>query len=86
MAKAKKLTKPKVETVTITAGAGDNAVEVETLAATIVEIGKAAKKLSKSGLNRQGVLVLLKHHSGVPFREINLVLDGLEELEDKYCG
>lgn len=85
MAKAKKLVKPKVETVTITADDGsEDGVEIETLAESIVKIGKAAEKLSKSGVNRLGIVVLLKHHTGIPMREINLVLDGLEELKEKY--
>lgn len=59
-------------------------VEVEVLAAAIVEIGKAAKRLAQSRLNRKAVVVLLAHDTGLGQGTIKTVLDGMESLEATF--
>jgi hypothetical protein len=59
-------------------------VEVEVLAAAIVEIGKAAKRLAQSSLNRKAVIVLLAHQTGLGQGVIKTVLDGISDLESTY--
>jgi hypothetical protein len=59
-------------------------VEVEVLAAAIVEIGKAAKRLAASNLNRKAVIVLLSHQTGLGQGVIKTVLDGIADLESTY--
>lgn len=55
------------------------------LADHIRDISKAAKKLSDSGLNRKAVVVLLKHETGIGMGAIETVLNGLKQLEARYC-
>jgi hypothetical protein len=59
-------------------------VEVEVLAQAIVDIGKAAKRLAASRLNRKAVIVLLAHQTGIGQTVISNVLDGIEALEADY--
>lgn len=63
---------------------GEKPVEVEVLAAAIVEIGKAAKRLAQSSLNRKAVIVLLAHQTGIGQGVIKTVLDGISDLEATY--
>lgn len=55
------------------------------LAEAIVNIGDAAKKLAKSGLNEKGVIILLQAATKLPRRDIKVVLDSLKQLERWYC-
>jgi hypothetical protein len=59
-------------------------VEVEVLAQAIVEIGKAAKRLAASSLNRKAVVVLLSHQTGLGQGVVKAVLDGIADLESTY--
>ena len=59
--------------------------EKETLVEAINAIGKASRKLSASGLNRKGIVVLLQHETKLSARDINATLDGLEVLEKRFC-
>jgi hypothetical protein len=59
-------------------------VETEVLAAAIVEIGKAAKRLAASSLNRKAVIVLLAHQTGLGMGTIKTVLEGIADLESTY--
>lgn len=59
-------------------------VEVEVLAQAIVDIATAAKRLSRSALNRKAVIILLSHATNEPQHRIKAVLDGIEELERTY--
>ncbi len=73
MPKEKQLTAPENEPADL----GD-------LAANIRKLGEGMEKLLASGLNRKAVVVLLKDHTSVPQRTINVILDGLQELAKKY--
>ena len=55
------------------------------LAEAIVNIGKSAKKLSQSGINEKGVIVLLHDGTKLPKKTIKLVIDSLKQLERWYC-
>ncbi len=55
------------------------------LAEAIVEIGKAAKALNKSGLNEDAVITLLARKTKVSRGEIGTILKGLRQLESWYC-
>lgn len=59
-------------------------VEVEVLAQAIVDIGKAAKRLAQSRLNRKAVIVLIAHDTGLGQGTIRTVLEGMESLESTY--
>lgn len=55
------------------------------LAEAILEIHKGFKRLRMSGLNRRGIVVLVRDASGgVSMHDINAVLDALDSLADKY--
>jgi hypothetical protein len=60
-------------------------VETPVLAQAIVDIGKAAQKLSASGLNRKAILLLISHDSKVPQRDVTYVLDSIQYLAHTYC-
>jgi len=54
--------------------------DAKSLAEAIRKIDKAVKTLVESGLNRKALVVLLHEETGVARRDINGVLDGLENL------
>lgn len=56
----------------------------ETLVAVIRKISECMESLTRSGLNRAAVIVLLKEETRLGKREIGMVLDSLAELEDRY--
>lgn len=56
-------------------------VEKAILAQAIVDMSKAAQRLSASGLNKKSVAVLIHYHSKVPLRDVEIVLDNLRWLE-----
>jgi len=55
------------------------------LAEAVVRIGEAAKALSDSGLNEKAIVVLLQDKTKVGKHNIQIVLDGLKQLESWYC-
>lgn len=57
----------------------------DTLADAIIKIGGAMKQLTKSGLNRKAIVVLIKDQSGVPKCDIERVLNSLGSLADHYA-
>lgn len=57
----------------------------EILAAAIVNISKSFTALSKSGLNRRAIKVLIRDHCGVNLSDIESVLYSLERLAGYYC-
>lgn len=57
----------------------------EILAEAIVRIGDAFAALQKSGLNTKAIIVLIKDATGLPQRDIKLVLDSLSRLKGWYC-
>ena len=62
----------------------ENPVSPEVLAQAIVDIAAGMSRLNASRLNRRAILVLLNDMSGVPKRDIDAVLNGLDSLES-YC-
>ena len=63
----------------------EKVVESPVLAQAIVDLSKAAQKLSAGGLNRKAVIVLLAHSSKVAMRDCDIVLSHLEHLARTYC-
>lgn len=63
---------------------GEKEVPREVLADAIVKISEGFQRLKKSGLNRRGIVVLVKDASGVGITEILKVLDALEDLKRRY--
>lgn len=62
----------------------DKPVEVSVLAQAIVDISDAAKRLSRSGLNRKAIVILLSHQCGLGQGTVRAVLDGIADLEATY--
>lgn len=54
------------------------------IANSIGRIADAGKALNVSGLNRRATLVLLHDATGVPMRDIKLILDALPKLRDYF--
>lgn len=49
------------------------------------EVETLAEKLLKTGLKRKAVVVLVKHDTHLSLRDINTVIDSLQDLALKYC-
>jgi hypothetical protein len=56
------------------------------LASAIVKISETMTALSKSGLTRRAIIVLVKDASGEPKTTIERVLSSLENLKRDYCS
>lgn len=65
---------------------GENPPAPEVLAEAIVEIAAAMKKVLSSRLKRDTLILLVHWASRVPQRDVRLVLDSLEQLEQKFCN
>ncbi len=63
----------------------DKPVEREVLAAAIVKISEGMQKLLRSGLNREAIVVLLRHSTGCGKADVEAVLEGLESLARDYA-
>jgi DNA polymerase III delta prime subunit len=61
-----------------------NADDARRLADSVRKIEKAMKDINESGLNRKAIVVLLAESTGVSRRDINAVLNGLEQLGAEY--
>jgi hypothetical protein len=59
-------------------------VTYKNLADAVVTISKAMKRLTKSGLNRKAIVVLIADDTRLPRRDINAVLDSIETLAEVY--
>lgn len=57
----------------------------ETLVEAIVAISQAVEKLTKIGLNRKAILVLVSASSGIGKRDCEYVLNHLLLLRKTYC-
>lgn len=60
-------------------------VAAEIVAKAIIDISDAMKKLSNSGLKRAAIIALVHDSTGLPKRDIILVLTSLEELRTEWC-
>lgn len=61
-----------------------HAEDPEALADAIRKISRATEKLTRSGLNREAICVLLVHSTKLSRRAIDRVLDDLASLERRY--
>lgn len=57
----------------------------EILAEAITNIGDAAVRLNKSGLNRKAIVILLQAETKLSRKDIETVLDALPRLRGWYC-
>lgn len=57
---------------------------VNQMRANIEVIQKAVHTLREAGLQHKTVLILMSHHTGLPQKTINRVLQGLETLVESY--
>lgn len=62
----------------------DEEVPAEVLATAIVDIGNAMNKIVHSRLKRETIITLIHARSKVARRDIELVLNNLEELERNW--
>ena len=58
----------------------------EDLASAIVKIGDAMKALTASGLNRRGIICLIRDGTHLSKRTVEQVLDSLENLKREYTA
>lgn len=54
------------------------------IAESIGRVSDTAKALRASGLTRDAAVVLLKHATGIPMKDISAVLNGMEDLK-RWC-
>lgn len=57
----------------------------EILAEAIIRIGEAFAKLQESGLNRKAIVILIQAETKISRKDINTVLDALNQLRGWYC-
>jgi len=63
----------------------DQPETTEILAEAIIRIGSSIDELNKNGINKKGILILLRHNLNMPMYKIETVLDALPELVKLYC-
>lgn len=56
----------------------------EILAAEIIEMSNAVKKILDGPLQKRTLLLLISDASGVPMKTVSLVLQGMEDLKHNY--
>jgi hypothetical protein len=59
-------------------------VEVPILAQAILDISNGAKKALSSGLSRKAIIVLIHHHSKIPMRDVEIVLNNITSLQETW--
>ena len=57
----------------------------EVLAETIIALSDGVNKLLKQKLKRTAIEVLLQHDTKLPKRDIQKVLNAIEQLKVRYC-
>lgn len=62
----------------------ENPEPLELIADSIIEIAEAFKKIQKSKLSQRVILLLLNDQTGLPLKEIKLILDTVPKLGDNY--
>ena len=63
----------------------ENPVEKEVLAEAIVRISEGVNALSKSGINKKGIIALVHDRTKQKKGDIGIVIDALAELKSLYC-
>ena len=56
----------------------------EDLASAVIKISEAMKALTASGINRRGIVVLIRDGTHLSKRTVEQVLDSLENLKREY--
>ena len=82
--KSEKNPTPTTTPVTVHQKDEANPVPAEVIADAIVEISKAMKALSNTRLTRRALVTLIAYESKVPRRDIEIVLNNLDRLEDTW--
>ena len=62
----------------------DNPEPVEIIARAILDMDAAMKRIEKSPLKRSAIVTLIAYESKLPRRDIELVLNNLENLADTW--
>lgn len=62
----------------------ESPVPVEIMAQSIMEIGAAVKRITRSRLNRKALVILVSHASKQPQYIVERVFDSLESLEKTF--
>lgn len=70
--------------VQVTQAENQEVVTVEIIAQSIAKIAAAFRALEQTRLSRRALVLLLHDHSKVPRRDIELVLNNLEALDEIY--
>jgi hypothetical protein len=78
MARERKSDPPPAPPVELTAD------DARKLAHAVIRIDEAVKTIASSGLNRRAIITLLHDATNVGKRDINDVLNGLEQLGELY--
>lgn len=63
----------------------ENPVEKEILAEAIVRMSEGVQKLSKNGLNKKAIIILIQDQTKFSKREIESVIDAIGQLQRLYC-
>lgn len=77
------MTKAKTKTITVKVD-DQNPQSLELLATSIIELSEGVKKLLSSRITRNAIVVLLKDSTGLSARDINNVLEAVENLKKAY--
>lgn len=59
-------------------------IAADIMAQAIVDIAEAMQYLNRTRLNRRAVVTLIHEHSKIPRRDIEIVLNNLESLEETW--
>jgi hypothetical protein len=70
--------------VKVVTGKNDEPTPVGIIERSIVEISKAMQAINKTRLTRKALIVLIHDHSKIARRDIEIVLNCLEHLEEVY--
>lgn len=62
----------------------ENPEPVEIIAKSIIKIADAMEQIEASPLTRRAVVCLIKDQSGLPARDINMVLNCLNDLKKDF--
>lgn len=74
----------KKEVVTVKQKDEENPIPVEIIADAIVKISKAMQALNETRLTRRALVTLIHDSSKVSRRDIEIVLNNLDRLEDTW--
>jgi len=58
--------------------------EFARIADSIARVSDAAKAMRAAGLTREATIVLIKHRTSIPMKDVSAVLDAAEDLK-RWC-